>query len=150
MTVAAAVAREHNDAAANQVDVPEAPATVTARFEAIWREAVIAARAEFALEREGLEGLEGRLAAAAAELEDANTTVTELEQRVEDEQRDASGAAAQAAAHAAAWAEERADFTRKLADVRSRADRAEAGAEAVEKERDRLIVERDEVRRQLE
>jgi chromosome segregation ATPase len=62
--VAAAAAREWNEAQAALVAVPDAPAAWTARLEALWPEAYRAARETFAAERAGLAA---KVASAEAE-----------------------------------------------------------------------------------
>lgn len=124
MAVAAEAARAWNDAAAQVAAVAELPDTVLARFQGIWREAYIAARDEFAVEREALAI---KLRASDEERDALTKDLTDIESRIA--QLTADGEA------------ERADHHRKLAVERSRADRAEGALDAVTAERDRLLAQ---------
>lgn len=147
MTQAAEAARAWNEREAQAEAVPEPPAPVEARFAAIWREAVLAARGEFAEARVGwqskLEQAEAEREALAKELEQAEAERDRAQEeagaRLEAAQQEAAATREHAERAAAAAAEE-------LAAQRSRADKAESRAEAVEGERDRLLAERDELR----
>ncbi|MEW1808450.1 DNA-binding protein [Pseudarthrobacter sp. NPDC080039] len=140
MTVAADAARAWNEREALAEAVPEPPAAVQVRFAALWREAVVLARGEFAEARAGwhakLEQAEAERKALAEEIEQveierdqARAEVGAVRDQVAVE-RDRAAAAAASAAEA-------------LGELRSRADKSEARAQAVEGERDRLISERD-------
>lgn len=144
MSVAADVAREWNQREQSKGDVPSVPDALRTRFDAIWAEAVVLARAEHAAEREGwqqrltqLEAERDALTDDLAKAEDAlDSAVTDAKVQQQEAQ--------QLAERARAEAEQRAQLTAdELAGERSRADRAEARAEALVEERDRLIGERD-------
>lgn len=53
MTIAAAVARDWNSKQAEMQAVPDIPEAINARVQSLWREAVLAARAEHDTDREG-------------------------------------------------------------------------------------------------
>lgn len=133
MAVAAEAARAWNEAQAQATEVPEMPPAVEARFAAAWREAVLAARAEFA---QSQAGWQGRLNAVDAERRALAEDVEKAEAERDQAQAETAGVREEAAEAAAAAAQ-------ALTEQRSRADRAEARAEAVEGERNRLIAERD-------
>lgn len=133
MTVAAEAARVWNERETEALAVPEPSPAVAARFAALWREAVTAARAEFA---EARTGWQDRIGQVEAERDALAADVEQVETERDEARQDAAAVREQAAVASAAAAEE-------LIGQRSRADKAEARAEAVESERDRLIVERD-------
>lgn len=128
MALASEAARAWNEQQSTEQAVPEAPAAVQARFTALWREAVTLARAEFA---EAKSGWEARIAKAEQERNDIADDLG----TAEDERDKALKAAAKA--------------DEATSEQRSRADKAEGKAEALEKERDRLIGERDTLSRQV-
>jgi len=161
MTVAAEAARTWNEREAQAEAVPEPPAAVEARFLALWREAISVARGEFVESRTGwqvkVEQANAERDAAAEEVERAEAERDTLKERLEDATRmHASAYEALTAARDDARAEtiaareqaaaNEAKIGEALAEQRSRADRAEARAEAVAGERDRLLAERDELR----
>ncbi|MBG0741073.1 DNA-binding protein [Paeniglutamicibacter antarcticus] len=161
MTVAAEAARSWNEREAQTEAVPEPPAAVEARFIALWREAVTFSRGEFVEARTGwhatVEQARAERDAAVEDVERAETERDALAERLEDAGRlHASAYEALTAARDEARAETLAAReqgvaaeTRSrevLAGQRSRADKAEARAEAVAGERDRLLAERDELR----
>jgi hypothetical protein len=139
MTVAAAVARAWNESAVAAPDAPELPSSLLTRFEAMWREAFLAARAEF----------EGERAAFREEAQTEVARLTEIVINIEhelDEQRTSSERSAAAAAQKLADVRDRleAEVREQAALVvseRSRADKAEGALEAVTAERDRLLQE---------
>lgn len=128
MALASEAARAWNEHQSTEQAIPEAPAAVQARFTALWREAVTLARAEFA---EARSGWEARIAKAEQE---KNEMADDLG-RIEEERDEALDAAAKA--------------EEATSGQRSRADKAEGRAEALEVERDRLIKERDGLSDQL-
>lgn len=140
MAVAADAAREYAAAASAAVEVPAMPDVVVARVDALWREAVIAARGELEIERDGwlvkLEQASGEVEAATSEIQRLDELVEELRGLVAERDREEREVAAVAAA--------------QLAEQRSRADRAEAVVDAVREERDRLLAERDSMREQVD
>ena len=161
MTVAAEAARSWNEREAQAEAVPDPPATVEARFLALWREAVAAARGEFVEARTGwqtkLEQANAERDAAAEEVERAEAERDAVAERLEDASRmhasayeALTAARDEARAETAAAREQAAAAEAKngeaLAEQRSRADRAESRAEAVADERDRLLIERDNLR----
>lgn len=129
MSVAAAVAREWNAKEAAARAIPEVPAQVLARVDAIWREAVEAARTEHDTEREGW-------AARIAAGEEERAGLTEELERIEAEHSEEHAAAqaaadelhARIAAHEADAAEHAAAATSAAAAVAA----AEARASAAE------------------
>ncbi len=133
MKIATDAAREWNNVAAQTAEVPDLPDVVLTRFQAAWREAVVLARAELAEQRVGWE----------QRVRDAENDrdVLETDLAAVEEQQDTERAAR--AAMAAAHAEQLEELEDQLSTLRTRADRAEARVEAVEAERDRLILERD-------
>lgn len=122
MALAADAARAWNEQQSKDEAVPEAPEAVQARFRALWREAVIVARGEFA---EARTGWEAKIAKAK---EDSDAMAEDLG-KVEDEREKALRKAA--------------DAEKEVTAQRSRADKAEGRAETLAGERDRLIRERD-------
>lgn len=133
MTVAAAAAREWNQSEAEASAVPEVPEAVSRRFDAVWRDAVIAARGEY---ERAKDGWNAAIEAARAERDES----AELADRLEGELAAVRNQAKQDAAEAVSARQE---LGEQLAVATSRADRAEARAEALAEERDRLIRERD-------
>lgn len=147
MAVAAEAARAWNEAEANAAVVPEPPAAVEARFAAVWREAVIAARAEFA---EAKAGWQAKLDQAEAERSTLAEEVEQLEAERDEARKERDKAGRETARLREEAAAAAAAATEALAEQRSRADRAEARAEAVEGERDRLLAERDRLQADID
>lgn len=133
MTVAAEAARTWNARMAEQQSVPDLPDDVRARLEGIWRTAYVAARQEF---DEVRTGWAGKVATAEKDAAELAKTVADLEQQLEREQTDAHKTS-----------QELAEVRAEIAEVRTRAAKVEGALEAVTDERDRLLAERDEVRR---
>lgn len=120
MAAAAAAAREWNKQVAAAREIPEVPGPVLARVDAIWREAVEAARAEHEADREGWTARLGAseeeraglieeaqrvaqshaeaLAVAEAEATAARERIAALEAAAQKQQEDAEKAAAALAA----------------------------------------------------
>lgn len=140
MTVATEAARAWNEREAQAQAVPEPPASVEARFAALWREAVAMARHEFAEARAGWQS-------KIEQVEAERTSLAEEVEQVETERDQASAEAAalrdQIGTERARAAADATSASDALAEQRSRADKSEARAEAIEAERDRLISERD-------
>lgn len=148
MAIAADAARSWNEREAGQREAPAIPNAVQARFEALWREAYTAARAEF---DEAVAGWKARLQRADEERDQLTAAVEEAEKECERIEAAAQAAAEQSAraladaqAKAAGDAKEQAAL---LADERSRADKAEGALEAISAERDRLLSEVAELRK---
>ncbi|MGH3351576.1 MAG: DNA-binding protein [Nocardioides sp.] len=148
MAIAADAARAWNEREAETQDAPPAPEAVQARFDALWREAYTAARAEF---DEAVAGWKAKLQRAEEERGQLTAAVEEAEK--ENDRVDAAAAAASkqsakdladAQAKAADQAKEQA---RLLATERTRADKAEGALEAITAERDRLLTEVAELRK---
>ena len=135
MAIAAQTARQWNERAAEQEHVPEAPTTVRARIDGIWREAYVAAREEFLVQRDALAD---KLRAVEEERDALTTDLTQAESRIEFLQDECDATRAQAEQAATVVAAEHAEM---LAAERSRADRAEGALEAVTAERDRLLAQ---------
>ncbi len=139
MQVALAAVQAHRADEQATAAVPPAPGEVMARFDAAWRVAVLAARAELDVEREGWTA---RLAAAEQAAADLGVALAESEtarQQAEQATTAARAAHEQDRADAAQAARE---HDEALAAQRSRADRAEGQAEMLTAERDRLLAER--------
>lgn len=162
MTVASEAARAWNEREAQAEAVPDPPAAVEARFLALWREAVSTARGEFVEARTGwqtkLEQANAERDAVAEEVERAEAERDTMAGQLEEASRmhasayealkaarDEARAETVAAREQAAAAEVRSGEA--LAEQRSRADKAEARAEAIAGERDRVLAERDELRK---
>lgn len=135
MSVAADAARQWNEHQASLADGPDVPVDVQTRFDAAWRAAYSAARADFDEARTGWQQRLDKAAAEHAQLaDDFDRTEAERDQAI------AELTAAQAQA-----TKQQADLTQLVAEQRSRADRAEATTIATAAERDRLIAERDQL-----
>ena len=162
MTVAAEAARAWNESEAQAEAVPDPPVAVEARFVALWREAVTVARGEFVAARTGwqakVEQAQAERDAAVEDVERAESERDALGERLEDAARmHASAYDALTAARDEARAEttaarkqaaaDEAKGREAVAEQRSRADKAEARAEAIAGERDRVLAERDELRK---
>jgi len=113
----------------------EVPAVVSARLAAVWTEAVELARAEFEAERAGwvqrveeVESERDGLILDLSEVEDMQETLLEQVAALQGKLRDIQ-----------------IEHDTATMELRTRADRAEAKAEALTEERDRLIVERDKL-----
>ena len=128
MKLAADIARDWNQTQTDARHVPTPPETVTARFEALWREAYAAATAEF---NEARAGWQTRLATAEAERDDIAHDLETVET-----ERDAARADLRNALEHAAADEQAATAALEL--QRTVADRAEARADALHAERDQL------------
>lgn len=127
MTIASQVAQEWNARAAEQAPVPEMPDIVQKRLEGVWREIYTAAADTFGAERAGqretIQGLEEERAALAEDLAAAEARAEQAESSVRE-----TATAAEA-------------DRERLAQERSRADRAEGALEAITAERDRLLAQ---------
>jgi chromosome segregation ATPase len=128
MALATEAARAWNEQQSTEQAVPEPPAAVQARFDALWREAVTVARADFSEARAGWQ-------AKIAKAEQDRSDMAEDLGNVEDERDQAVKAASEAGKATTAQ--------------RSRADKAEGRAEPLTTERDRLIQERDRLSEQV-
>lgn len=161
MTVAAEAARSWNEREAQAEAVPEPPTVVEVRFVALWREAVAVARDEFVEARTGwqakVEQARAERDAAVDDVERAEVERDALAARLENAGRmHASAYEALTTAREEARAETliareqtaaaEVRSAELLAEQWSRADKAEARAEAVAGERDRLLAECDELR----
>lgn len=126
MTVAADAARAWRDAQADdtEIQVPDVPADVRGRLDAIWADAYRAAITAVTPERD-------RLAVEVDELRGEVDALTATVEEVETERDDHATRAEKAEKDRATAASERAEAT-------ARADRAEDRAKAAEAERDRL------------
>lgn len=140
MAVAADVARAWNEREAQAEAVPQPPAPVEARFTALWREAVVTARSEFA---EARAGWQAKLEVGEADRKALADEVERVEIECDQARAEAAVMRDQVAAERGQAASTVASALETLAEQRSRADKSEARAEAVEGERDRLISERD-------
>jgi hypothetical protein len=125
MTVAAAVAREWNKQQAAARAVPEVPAQVLARVDAIWREAVEAARAEHEAERDGWAA---RLASSEEERAGLNEDLERIEAERAEEQSAARAEADELRSHIAALDAELAAQKEAAAEAASAAAAAETRA----------------------
>lgn len=136
MAVAAEAARAWTQAQADEgeVQVPETPADVRGRLDAIWTDAYRAALTAVTPERD-------RIAAEAAQLRnevDALTTAVAEVENERDEHVSRLEGAEQERANAIA---ERDEAASQLAQSVGRAERAEDRAQAAEAERDRLAAQ---------
>lgn len=125
MNVASPAAREWNARQAQARDVPPLPTSVVARTEALWREAVEAARAEHQVERDGWAA---RLKVVEDERDGALEDVTSAQEAIE--QATARIAELEAAAQQAVAVATQAQARTGVAEVR--AAEAEARAAAAE------------------
>lgn len=136
MAVATEAAREWNERAAEQTQVPDAPDAVLARFTGIWREAYTVARDRLDVERDALAArlgtAEGEVASLTQDLTESDARVGELETALEQARAEVERVTRDAEQAAAA--------------ERSRADRAEGALAAVTAERDRLLAQLEPVR----
>jgi hypothetical protein len=119
-------AREWNEAQASAVPIPPAPESVLFRFEAMWREAITAARSEH---DEARAGWEAKVQAAQEEVAELGKDLERIEAEKETEraQREALQA-------------EVARLTQEVAEHRSRADTQTGTAIALADERSRLTA----------
>ncbi|MDY7541796.1 DNA-binding protein [Cryobacterium sp. 5B3] len=142
MATAAAAAKDWKAREKKVVEEPTEPVPeqLQARFLAVWQEARALARAEF---NERREVFEAKLRASDGEVTKLVAVVEELEQECERIDTEARGAAQLAAENLAAV---RTRATEEIAVERSRADRAEGALSAVTAERDRLLVQLEQVR----
>ncbi|MDO5067432.1 MAG: DNA-binding protein [Propionibacteriaceae bacterium] len=128
MTVAAAAARTWNEQEEAQ-DAPPVPETVQLRLTGVWREAVAAARAEHEAARQGWET---QLAAAQAEGRELESALEDIESRAEQLRLKVE------------------DLQAQLQGQRTRADRAEARAEAEQNQAQQLRAEAEKLHTQLQ
>jgi hypothetical protein len=144
MAVAAAAAKAWNAGAAAAPEAPELPSALLTRFEATWREAFLAARAEFDAERSALHE------EAQTEVARLTEIVINLEHELDEQRSTAKDAAAQAAKELKELRDRLEAEIREqaalVATERSRADKAEGALEAVTAERDRLLSDIDALR----
>lgn len=142
LTAATVAAREWNEEQASAVPVPPAPESVLFRFEAMWREAITAARAEH---DEARAGWEAKVAAAQEEVDELGQDLerVEGERDTERAQREQLQTEVQR-------------LTQEVAEQRSRADTQTGRALELNDERTRLTArleqaegERAQLREQL-
>ncbi|WP_130176587.1 DNA-binding protein [Cryobacterium sp. SO1] len=148
---AAAKAWKERENKAVAVATEPVPEQLQARFlaaaEAAWHEARALSRAEF---DEARAGGELKLRESESEVAKLTAAVEDLEQeceRIDTEARVAAQLAAEEIAAVQTLAAEQAnEQASQLAAERSRADRAEGALEAVTAERDRLLVQLEQIR----
>lgn len=136
MAVAAEAARAWTQAQADEaeVQVPETPADVRSRLDAIWTDAYRAALTAVTPERDRLsaevEQLRVEVDALTTAVADVETERDEHASRLETAEQERVAAIA-----------ERDEATTQLAQSTGRAERAEGRAKAAEAERDRLVAQ---------